>query len=45
MFDAETRKANQENLRGFGDTFAGRGQSRRAHDRGAAARCSSTCSP
>lgn len=27
MFDAETRKANQENLRGFGDTFAGRGQS------------------
>ena len=26
MFDAETRKANQENLRGFGDAFAGRGQ-------------------
>jgi len=27
MFDAETRKASQENLRGFGDSFAGRGQS------------------
>jgi virulence factor Mce-like protein len=27
MFDAETRKASQENLRGFGDAFAGRGQS------------------
>jgi phospholipid/cholesterol/gamma-HCH transport system substrate-binding protein len=27
MFDADTRKANQENLRGFGDAFAGRGQS------------------
>jgi len=26
MFDAETRKASQENLRGFGDAFAGRGQ-------------------
>jgi virulence factor Mce-like protein len=26
MFDAKTRKAAQENLRGFGDTFAGRGQ-------------------
>ena len=37
MFDAETRKANQENLRGFGDTFAGPRPGRRAHDRGAAA--------
>jgi virulence factor Mce-like protein len=27
MFDADTRKASQENLRGFGDTFAGRGVS------------------
>jgi virulence factor Mce-like protein len=27
MFDTPTRKAAQENLRGFGDTFAGRGQS------------------
>ena len=27
MFDADTRKAGQENLRGFGDAFAGRGQS------------------
>jgi len=27
MFDAETRKASQENLRGFGDAFAGRDQS------------------
>ena len=27
LFDAETRKASQENLRGFGDAFAGRGQS------------------
>jgi virulence factor Mce-like protein len=27
MFDSKTRKASQENLRGFGDTFAGRGQS------------------
>ena len=27
MFDAPTRKASQENLQGFGDTFAGRGQS------------------
>ena len=27
MFDAPTRKASQENLRGFGDAFAGRGQS------------------
>ena len=26
MFDEPTRKAAQENLRGFGDTFAGRGQ-------------------
>jgi len=26
MFDKETRKASQENLRGFGDSFAGRGQ-------------------
>jgi ABC-type transporter Mla subunit MlaD len=26
MFDAKTRKASQENLRGFGDGFAGRGQ-------------------
>jgi virulence factor Mce-like protein len=26
MFDAKTRKASQDNLRGFGDTFAGRGQ-------------------
>jgi virulence factor Mce-like protein len=26
MFDAKTRKASQENLRGFGDAFAGRGQ-------------------
>jgi virulence factor Mce-like protein len=25
MFDAETRKASQENLQGFGDSFAGRG--------------------
>ena len=27
MFDTPTREAAQENLRGFGDTFAGRGQS------------------
>jgi virulence factor Mce-like protein len=27
MFDAPTRKASQENLQGFGDTFAGRGMS------------------
>jgi virulence factor Mce-like protein len=27
MFDEDTRAANQENLRGFGDTFAGRGMS------------------
>jgi virulence factor Mce-like protein len=27
MFDTPTRKAAQENLRGFGDTFAGRGRS------------------
>ena len=27
MFDEPTRKAAQENLRGFGDSFAGRGQS------------------
>jgi virulence factor Mce-like protein len=27
MFDTPTRKATQENLRGFGDSFAGRGQS------------------
>jgi phospholipid/cholesterol/gamma-HCH transport system substrate-binding protein len=27
MFDTPTRKASQENLQGFGDTFAGRGQS------------------
>lgn len=27
MFDAPTRKAAQENLRGFGDAFAGRGES------------------
>ncbi|MGH2969424.1 MAG: MlaD family protein [Solirubrobacteraceae bacterium] len=27
MFDAETRAANQDNLRGFGDSFAGRGVS------------------
>jgi virulence factor Mce-like protein len=27
MFDAKTRKASQENLKGFGDTFAGRGVS------------------
>ena len=27
MFDEETRAAAQENLRGFGDAFAGRGQS------------------
>ena len=27
MFDAKTRKASQENLRGFGDAFAGRGRS------------------
>jgi virulence factor Mce-like protein len=27
MFDTPTRNAAQENLRGFGDTFAGRGQS------------------
>jgi ABC-type transporter Mla subunit MlaD len=27
MFDAKTRKASQENLPGFGDSFAGRGQS------------------
>ncbi len=26
MFDEPTRKAAQENLRGFGDAFAGRGQ-------------------
>jgi virulence factor Mce-like protein len=26
MFDAKTRAASQENLRGFGDAFAGRGQ-------------------
>jgi phospholipid/cholesterol/gamma-HCH transport system substrate-binding protein len=26
MFDAKTRTASQENLRGFGDAFAGRGQ-------------------
>jgi virulence factor Mce-like protein len=26
MFDEKTRKASQGNLRGFGDTFAGRGQ-------------------
>ena len=26
MFDAKTRAASQENLRGFGDTFAGRGE-------------------
>jgi ABC-type transporter Mla subunit MlaD len=26
MFDAKTRTASQENLRGFGDTFAGRGE-------------------
>ena len=44
MFDAETRKANQENLRGFGDTFAGRGHVGRAHDRGAARVPASTCS-
>jgi ABC-type transporter Mla subunit MlaD len=25
MFDAKTRKASQDNLRGFGDSFAGRG--------------------
>ena len=25
MFDAKTRRASQENLRGFGDSFAGRG--------------------
>lgn len=27
MFDEPTRKASQENLRGFGDAFAGRGES------------------
>ena len=27
MFDAPTREASQENLQGFGDTFAGRGMS------------------
>ena len=27
MFDAKTRKASQDNLQGFGDSFAGRGQS------------------
>ena len=38
MFDEPTRKAAQENLRGFGDAFAGRGAVGRPHARGAAAR-------
>ena len=44
MFDAETRKANQENLRGFGDAFAGRGAGASGARSRSCRRCSSTCS-
>ena len=44
MFDEPTRPAMQENLRGFGDAFAGRGVEHQHRARRAAGRCCATSS-